>query len=782
MCITRDGHNYLLNMPKLLRYTAKRSPMQNAALTFMILVAALLLAGAIPTQWWAWKYNFDGRLGTPLLRTAHWAIYQPVAWIVWGWKYADVPFLRETTHTMFLIAAFAEVSAMIFAGIVGYKLANYNSGMEGLHGTAHFAETEDVDATGFVDVPGHSSQGVIVGSVIQDSKGAVIHPHHPKFDHRYEQIMVRQGWKQRYRRVVKRDSNGRPMFKIRKSVVKTVKLLRDGGNTHLFGFCPTRSGKGVGMVIPTLLTWKHSVMVNDPKGEAWALTAGFRAAAGTRAIKFEPAGIDGTGARWNPLDEIRIFSLRDVADAQMIMSMACDPKGKGLEDYFDKAGYEFLTAVALHVRYSSPTGSLAGCASFLGDPLWDNDKQMYAEMISFAHDPDGKMNWVDSLGKPTKTHPMIANAAKTMLNKEDKDRSGVLSTAKSLLSLYLDPIVAQNTNTSDFLVRDLMTSKEPVSLYYVVSPDDMERMTPLTRLFYAIFLRRNASEMKFEGGRSVASYTHPLLMIIDEAASLQKLPILQEALGYVAGYGIRMFFLVQDIVQIEELYGDKQSFDSGAETRIAYAPNKIETAEKLARMTGKTTVTEDSGSRSKDVIGIKAGNVTVSTSKTGRDLMSADEILKMHDQDMVVFVKGKAPIYGRKAFYYENPVLQKRASIPPPKMSARLRVAASDALKAAAAEAAAAIAAGVEPPKMRAGITQSVAAKSSAPQANPTRFNEPQPTTGADAGQGAQTDADKPRSRYADQIKPLTPEERQQVADLVASVGVVKKVESVSAF
>jgi type IV secretion system protein VirD4 len=252
-----------------------------------------------------------------------------------------------------------------------------------------------------------------------------------------------------------------------------------------------------------------------------------------------------------------------------------------------------------------------------------------------------------------------------------------------------------------------------------------------------------------------------------------------------------MFFLVQDIVQIEELYGDKQSFDSGAETRIAYAPNKIETAEKLARMTGKTTVTEDSGSRSKDVIGIKAGNVTVSTSKTGRDLMSADEILKMHDQDMVVFVKGKAPIYGRKAFYYENPVLQKRASIPPPKMSARLRVAASDALKAAAAEAAAAIAAGVEPPKdpwaagraaMRAGITQSVAAKSSAPQANPTRFNEPQPTTGADAGQGAQTDADKPRSRYADQIKPLTPEERQQVADLVASVGVVKKVESVSAF
>ncbi|RWA53155.1 hypothetical protein AU476_15175 [Cupriavidus sp. UYMSc13B] len=427
------------------------------------------------------------------------------------------------------------------------------------------------------------------------------------------------------------------------------------------------------MVIPTLLTWRHSVMVNDPKGEAYALSSGFRQAAGQNIIKFEPACTDGTGACWNPLEEIRIFTLRDVADAQMIMTMACDPKGKGLDDYFDKAGYEFLTAVALHVRYTSPEGSLAACANFLGDPNWDSDKQMYTEMMQATHDPEGKMDWKDSFGNATKTHPMIANAAKTMLNKEDKDRSGVLSTAKSLLSLYLDPIVANNTNRSDFLVRDLMTGGKPVSLYFVVKPNNMERLTPLTRLFYAIFIRRNAAEMEFEGGRSKANYTHPLLMIIDEAASLQKLPILQEALGYVAGYGIRMFFLVQDIVQIEELYGDKQSFDSGAETRIAYAPNKIETAEKLARMTGKTTVTEEGANLSQSIIGIKGGNVSVSTNKTGRDLVTADEFMVLHDQDMIVFVKGQPPIYGRKAFYYENPTLAARASMPPPKESARLR-------------------------------------------------------------------------------------------------------------
>lgn len=780
-------------MPALLKYTSQRSPLQNAILTFIVVIVGMLLVGVIPTQWWAWKYHYDLRLGQALLRFSGFALYQPLQWVAWGWKYGDVFVLRPSVHTMFMIAGCAEVGAMIFGGIVGIRLARYSKGMEGLHGTAHFAERDDVDKTGFIDAPGHKADGVIVGSVMLDRRGKVIHPHHRKFHKRYEPVMIRGTWREGFRKIPERDSNKRPKFKLKKTIVKKVEILRDGGNTHLFGFCPTRSGKGVGMVIPTLLTWRHSVMVNDPKGEAYALSAGFRQAAGQNIIKFEPACTDGTGACWNPLDEIRIFTLRDVADAQMIMTMACDPKGKGLDDYFDKAGYEFLTAVALHVRYTSPKGSLAACANYLGDPNWDSDKQMYSEMMQATHDPEGKMGWTDSFGNPTKTHPMIANAAKTMLNKEDKDRSGVLSTAKSLLSLYLDPIVANNTNRSDFLVRDLMTGEKPVSLYFVVKPNDMERLTPLTRLFYAIFIRRNAAEMEFEGGRSKANYTHPLLMIIDEAASLQKLPILQEALGYVAGYGIRMFFLVQDIVQIEELYGDKQSFDSGAETRIAYAPNKIETAEKLARMTGKTTVTEEGASTSQSIIGIKGGNVSVSTNKTARDLVTADEFMVLHDQDMIVFVKGQPPIYGRKAFYYENPTLAARASIPPPKESARLRVSEEAAVQAGtqidvtndSQEANADTpkdkwAAGREAMRERLAVAAQplgAAQRAGGPNQTASAAKAGHPTEDSD-----QSERPRQRSRYAEHVKTITPEERRQVEELVASVGVVNKVISVSAF
>jgi len=787
-------------MPKLLRFTSDRSPLLSGLVTFSMIFVGLALSGFVPTEWWAWKYNFDTRLGEPLVRLGHVAVYQPEAWAIWGWRYADVPLLRDSVHLMFGIAVLSGIFSLLTVSFLAYRMASVRRGMEGLHGTAHFAEQENVNETGFVDVPGYVAEGVVVGSVMLDGKGRVVHPHHPKFAQRYEAVTVRTSLKEGFKKRPKRDKNGRPMFKLRKSVVKKVKLLKDGANTHLFGFCPTRSGKGVGMVIPTLLTWKHSVMVNDPKGEAWALSAAFRKAAGQNVIKFEPAGVDGTGARWNPLDEIRIFTLRDVADAQMVMSMACDPKGKGLDDYFDKAGYEFLTAVALHVRYTSvqnsSDGSLAACANFLGDPLWDSDKQMYTEMMNANHDPEGKMDWKDSLGNPTKTHPMIANAAKTMLNKEDKDRSGVLSTAKSLLSLYLDPIVARNTSKSDFLVRDLMTGEKAVSLYYVVSSEDMERMTPLTRLFYAIFIRRNASEMKFEGGQSVASYTHPLLMIIDEAASLQKLPILQEALGYIAGYGIRMFFLVQDIVQIEELYGDKQSIDSGAETRIAYAPNKIETAEKLARMSGKTTVTEDSGSRSRDIMGIKAGNLSVSTTKTGRDLVTADEFLGLHDQDIVVFVKGKPPIYGRKAFYYENPVLVKRASMTAPKTSDVLRATVSkpesspgqteqaiDVSEATVAKDKWAagreamrlqVASAVQPAAVYNGADRRADSSPKAADATPSA-----PTTAAPQGQPEDA---KLRSRYADAVRTISAEERREVEELVASVALVDKVVAVSAF
>ena len=300
----------------------------------------------------------------------------------------------------------------------------------------------------------------------------------------------------------------------------------------------------------------------------------------------------------------------------------------------------------------------------------------------------------------------------------------------------------------------------------------MERLVPLTRLFYALFIRRNASDMEFKDGRSVANYTFPLLMIIDEASSLKKLPILQEALGYVAGYGIRLFMLVQDITQVEELYGDKQSFDSGAETRIVYAPNKIETAEKLARMSGKTTITEQNASSSREMIGIKAGSVSMSTSKTARDLLTADEFMVLHDQDMVVFVKGQPPVYGRKAFYYENPVLLGRASIPPPKESDRLRVVVEpqEAVKPVEAKVET-VADG-----WRSGAVQKLA------RAPSPAFDAAQEKPANTEATPDAFDAYFAKSRYASKVAVLTDADNKKIQSLVANVALVEKLVNVSAY
>lgn len=803
-------------MAKLLTFKSKRSHKVTVLLAFTALFAGLFFFGAIPTQWFASRYAYDVNLGAPLTRLGSVSIYWPTEWIAWGWRFGDEDALRSNVHIMAMLGALTVALSIIAAISTSLYLSDYTNGMEGLHGTAHWAERDEVNNTGFLSGKDYESRGVVVGSVILDRKRRVIHPHHPKYARRYKPLMVRcPGWKGSLgMKVQKRDKHGQPMYTIRRSVVKYIEVLRDGKNTHIFAFCPTRSGKGRGMIIPTLLTWSKSVMVNDPKGEAYALTAGFRAYCGQETIKFEPACKDGSGARWNPLDEIRIFTMDDVKDAQMIMSMACDPKGEGLDDYFDKAGYEFLTGLALHVCYAEDNNSLEGIAQFLGDPRWDSDKQMYNHMIAAEHDPEGKMGWRDTAGELTKTHPMIANAAKTMLNKEDKDRSGVLSTAKSLLSLYLDPIVAKNTRCSDFKVRDLMTHHKPVSLYYVVGPADMVRLIPLTRLFYDLFIRRNAADMEFADGRSKESYTFELLMIIDEMTSLKKLPVIQEALGYVAGYGIRIFMLVQDIAQVEDLYGDKQTVESGSETRIVYAPNRTETAQKISTMAGKTTITEVKGNHTLDSMKFTPGNISLNTDKIQRDLITAEEVSSLHDQDVLIFVKGQSPIYGRKAFYDEDPVLLGRAKMPAPAQSSVLRkpekrshLARTDGASQAIPD---------EPPSreqivedmsekweasrqaMAERISQKLRSSSgnggeqsarSGATSNATGVAEQPsgrggqgPSPGVSNGESSTGSRPKQRSRYANRDLAVSAEERERINSLVADVALTEQVAKISAF
>lgn len=650
----------------MMHFKAKRTPGQVAMLGIVTTFLVWLMASWWPTQWFAKQLRNNKNLGEPLYVHPDLTLYYPTDWIEWGWRFGDYDPLKPFV-TQMTTYGYVTVFISIVFGLVVAKLAGkYGHGMETLHGSAQWADKDGVDSTGFLPSPGRAVSGVIVGAVMYDRSGEVVSPTHPAFDRRYLPDMQWRrigGMFPRY--LQKRDKDNVPMVKLNRKFVRRVEYLRDDNPAHILAFAPTRSGKGVGLVLPTLVTWAHSVVVNDIKGENWALSSGFRKAAGQIVFKFEPACQDGSCACWNPLDEIRIFSTNDVQDAQMVMMMICDPDGDGLEDHWQKTAFEFMVGVALHMRYVEKDASLAGIAHFLSDPAWETPEQMYTRMLQAKHDPKGEMKWKDASGKVLNVHPVVANAAKSMLNKPEEERGSVLSTAKSFLTLFLDPVVGANTARSDFLVRDLMNSDKPVSCYYVVQPNDLERMVSLTRLFFALILRRNATNMQFaDGGAEVKSYKHRLLMLIDELPALRKMTILEEGLGYVAGYGIKCFLILQDPIQLERWYGKEHTIFAGCHVRLAYAPNTIETAERLEKMVGKMTVLEDDTSVSAKAFGADMGSASQSVKKTGRELITAAELLALSPEDMLMIVAGRDPIYGKKPKYYLDPVMDGRTKMP----------------------------------------------------------------------------------------------------------------------
>ena len=319
------------------------------------------------------------------------------------------------------------------------------SAIQGLHGTAHWASRSEILNSSLLPPAGIPSQDVYVGAWF-DSKARL---------NRY---------------------------------------LRHNGPEHVLAFASTRSGKGVGLVIPTLLSWPHSVVCYDIKGENWALTSGWRKQhAGNKVLKFDPTTHDGSCAQFNPLAEIRIGEDMEVADAQNIATMLVDPDGKGLVDHWAKTSQTLLTGAILHCCYSKHTetgheATRADVDGLLAHPELEI-QEVLEQMLDHPHLGD-------------KPHELVARA---LLNLSEKELSSVVSTALSFLSLYRDPVVAMNTSQSDFRIRDLVHHELPVSLYLVVRPADADHLRPLIRLMLTQIVRRLTEHMDPEGAAALRS-------------------------------------------------------------------------------------------------------------------------------------------------------------------------------------------------------------------------------------------------------------------------------------
>jgi type IV secretory pathway TraG/TraD family ATPase VirD4 len=202
--------------------------------------------------------------------------------------------------------------------------------------------------------------------------------------------------------------------------------LRHDGPEHVLRFAPTRSGKGVGLVVPTLLTWPGSAIVHDIKGENWTLAAGWRSRFG-RVLLFDPTNPESSA--YNPLLEVRRGN-GEVRDVQNVADILVDPEGAlERQNHWERTSHSLLVGAILHVLYAEPDKTLAGVANFLSDPKRPVETTLRAMITTRL------------LGD--RPHPVAASAARELLNKNENERSGVLSTAMSFLGLYRDPVIAK---------------------------------------------------------------------------------------------------------------------------------------------------------------------------------------------------------------------------------------------------------------------------------------------------------------------------------------------------
>lgn len=424
--------------------------------------------------------------------------------------------------------------------------------------------------------------------------------------------------------------------------------LRHNGPEHVMAIAPTRSGKGVGLVVPTLLSWTGSVVIHDIKGENWALTAGWRSRF-SHCLLFNPT--DARSAHYNPLLEVR-RGPEEVRDVQNIADILVDPEG-ALErrNHWEKTSHGLLVGAILHILYAEEDKTLARVATFLSDP-----------QRSFAATLQVMMN-TNHLGtkEAPLVHPVVASAARELLNKSGNERSGVLSTAMSFLGLYRDPTVAAVTSDCDWRIDDLVAAARPVSLYLVIPPSDISRTKPLVRLLLNQIGRRLTERLQ-----SASETRQPrLLMMLDEFPALGRLDFFETALAFMAGYGIRAFLIAQSLNQIARAYGENNSILDNCHVRIAFATNDERTARRISDALGTGTELHSMRNYAGHRLAPWLAHVMVSRQETARALLTPGEIMQLSPSDELVMLSGMPPIRANKLRYFEDRRFLARVSPPP---------------------------------------------------------------------------------------------------------------------
>ena len=584
-------------------------------MTKIITISAIVIGVWASTQRFCFFVGYDPILvGRPFyvirFKDFIYPLYQPLLILFWVIKYYKRLDIHLYLYKALKIAGYTSVASIIFYVVI--DLIIIKGRYQKIFGTARWAKKKDLKKAGLLQKKG----GMIIGQLAE----AVVFS---TYDNVKDSVILHLK---------------KPAHKIIQSGIYNVLLS-----------APTRSGKGVSSVIPTLESYPGSVIVLDFKGENFDKTSGFRSRFG-KVYRWEPTG--DKGHHFNPMMEIRggedAFS-----DANLIADILTTPAsggGNATSDHFQTGAKDFLTALILHCLCSDwKNKSFPGCREFLAlsDPTdSDNKKYIYDLMINSDH------------GDPM-IHQAVVEGATAQRNRPDDEGGSMLSTVNNALAVFADAKIKRNTWNSEFYINEFAETKVPISLYLTIQYSDVQRIAPLIRMFITLFSRR------FTGGETSATnrkFKVPLLFILDEFDKLGRIDELEMNMGIHNGFGIHYFLIFQSLNQLNKIYTKDHSFLAHCRNSIFYAPGagELENAELISKICGRESISRANVSYSGGRSGIGYANKSYSNQDQERNLINADEVMKLPLNNFILICQGLPPYIGVKNVYYEDPVFKAR--------------------------------------------------------------------------------------------------------------------------
>ncbi|WP_028857243.1 type IV secretory system conjugative DNA transfer family protein [Psychrilyobacter atlanticus] len=600
------------------------------AVTLITFIFALQFA----SQTYAKYTNYHRSLSNPLLVIKSTPIYPFYSFFIWGIK----GFFKNTP-----IAFDKSMNSIFLSVLVGFIILIFlNKSKKQLdsHGTARWGTKEDL-------------------------KKAELYPNFKKI----RNSLKKSGMWKRYSKVLPNEELKRDGVVLGLDDKKNEIL--DSSVTHITLMAPTRSGKGVGVIIPTLLTWKHSTVVNDIKGENFQLTAAYREKVlGHKCFKFDPTN-PYDSCRYNPLREIRKGTVYEYQDSMVIAEIVCSAEK---EDHWTISARKIFSGVLMHILYIEEEPTIGKVLKFLTDPSKNLEEKM-EEIIETKHTDDStlfekiyndttKVKMENEEGDIQEvamkhTHPKASREAGDIISKPDKERESIMSSLISMLGVYADPIIDKNTSSSDFSIKDLMNDEVPLNLYLVTPPKAIKITAPVFRLMIAQIINGLTDEMDFSSGTENKGFKHRLLLLLDEFPALGKIPIVETALAYIAGYGMKALIITQDINQINRLYTKNNSILSNCHINMFFTPSKgdYETPKIISNALGTKTIEY----QTKSFKGIKYFSDWNHTEHiASRNLLTVGEVGTYSMDKSLILVTGEHPIQGTKVRYFKDPKYLKK--------------------------------------------------------------------------------------------------------------------------